>query len=99
MTEAELKALMQAGLAGDAAAHARLLAALAPRLRAYFARRMGANPGAAEDLVQETLLAIHLKRFEHRTAATVKVDGHITFPLELNMTAFLSSVAGAASSR
>ena len=62
MTEAELKALMQAGLAGDAAAHARLLAALAPRLRAYFARRMGANPGAAEDLVQETLLAIHLKR-------------------------------------
>lgn len=62
MTEAELKALMLAGLAGDAAAHARLLAALAPRLRAYFARRMGANPGAAEDLVQETLLAIHLKR-------------------------------------
>lgn len=62
MTEAELKPLMLAGLGGDAAAHARLLAALAPRLRAYFARRMGADPGAAEDLVQETLLAIHLKR-------------------------------------
>lgn len=62
MTETELKALMLAGLAGDAASHARLLAAVAPRLRAYFARRMGANPGEAEDLVQETLLAIHLKR-------------------------------------
>ena len=62
MTEAELKALMLAGLAGDAASHARLLAALAPRLRAYFARRLGTHTGAAEDLVQDTLLAIHLKR-------------------------------------
>ena len=62
LTESELKGLMLAGLAGDKAAHGRLLAGLAPRLRAYFMRRMGANASEAEDLLQETLLAIHLKR-------------------------------------
>jgi RNA polymerase sigma-70 factor, ECF subfamily len=60
-TETVLKGLMLRGLAGDAAAHAELLGALAGHLRAYFARRLGAQ-GDAEDLVQETLLAIHLKR-------------------------------------
>jgi RNA polymerase sigma-70 factor (ECF subfamily) len=59
-TEAALKELMLRGLAGDAAAHAQLLGALARRLRAYFTRR-GAEADA-EDLVQGTLLAIHLKR-------------------------------------
>jgi RNA polymerase sigma-70 factor (ECF subfamily) len=60
-TETVLKGLMLRGLAGDAAAHAALLGALAGHLRAYFARRLGAQ-GDVEDLVQETLLAIHLKR-------------------------------------
>lgn len=59
-TETVLKGLMLRGLAGDGAAHAQLLAALAGHLRAYFVRR-GADADA-EDLVQETLLAIHLKR-------------------------------------
>ena len=59
-TETVLKGLMLRGLAGDTVAHAELLGALAGRLRAYFARR-GAEADA-EDLVQETLLAIHLKR-------------------------------------
>ncbi len=53
---------MLRGLAGDARAHARLLTALAGFLRAYFTRRLGAGAAEAEDLVQETLLAIHLKR-------------------------------------
>jgi RNA polymerase sigma-70 factor (ECF subfamily) len=61
-TETVLKGLMLRGLAGDAAAHAELLARLAGHLRAYFARRLGSAAGDAEDLVQETLLAIHLKR-------------------------------------
>jgi RNA polymerase sigma-70 factor, ECF subfamily len=39
-TEAELKALMTAGLGGDADAHRRLLAALAGRLRGYFRKRL-----------------------------------------------------------
>jgi RNA polymerase sigma-70 factor (ECF subfamily) len=66
-TEATLRALMRRGLAGDAAAHARLLGALGDRLRAYFARRLGPDAAETEDLVQETLLAIHLKRDTYDT--------------------------------
>jgi len=53
---------MLRGLAGDATAHAQLLGALGGHLRAYFARRLGPGAAETEDLVQETLLAIHLKR-------------------------------------
>ena len=53
---------MLRGLAGDANAHAQLLGALSGHLRAYFARRIGPGVAETEDLVQETLLAIHLKR-------------------------------------
>lgn len=60
--EAELKAWMLAGLAGDAAAHRRLLSALAPRLRAYFRARLSGRADEAEDLTQETLIAIHTRR-------------------------------------
>lgn len=58
----ELKALMLAGLDGDAAAYARLLTALRGRLHGFFARRMGGRAGDAEDLVQETLIALHARR-------------------------------------
>jgi RNA polymerase sigma-70 factor (ECF subfamily) len=58
--EAELKALMIAAQAGDGAAQTRLLTLLAGRLRAFFARRLGTPD--VEDLVQEALLAIYLKR-------------------------------------
>lgn len=63
MSEAEprLKALMVAALGGDQAAYRALLGALAPHLRGYFARRLG-SAADAEDLVQETLIAIHTKR-------------------------------------
>ncbi len=60
--ESELKALMLRGLAGDAGAHGRLLSELSGYLRRYFARRLGADAADVEDLVQEALLAIHLKR-------------------------------------
>jgi RNA polymerase sigma-70 factor, ECF subfamily len=60
--EARLKALMLRGLAGDAAAHADLLGTMTGYLRGYFARRLGRDAADLEDLVQETLLAIHLKR-------------------------------------
>lgn len=56
---------MTAALAGDDVAYHRLLAALTPVLRANARRtlsRMGAPTGDAEDVVQETLLAIHLHR-------------------------------------
>ena len=60
--EARLKVLMLRGLAGEAAAQGELLSALSTALRAFFLRRLGSNAADAEDLVQETLLAIHLKR-------------------------------------
>jgi len=56
-----LKTLMLAALAGDAAAYGKLLSALTPHLRAYFGRRLG-QVAETEDLVQETLIAIHTKR-------------------------------------
>ncbi len=64
--ETRLKALMLAALSGDAAAYRALLAALTPYLRAYFARRVGMAD--AEDLVQETLIAIHTRRATYDTA-------------------------------
>jgi len=61
----EWTGLMRASLAGDAAAYQRLLGAIAPVLRAN-ARRALARAGQpidqSEDIVQEILLAVHLKR-------------------------------------
>lgn len=53
---------MVAALAGDAAAYTALLSALDGHLRAFFRRRLHADPERAEDLVQETLLAVHNQR-------------------------------------
>jgi len=56
---------MRAAIAGDAGAYRLFLEAVTPYLRAL-TRRRGARFGAAgsdaEDIVQEVLLAIHLKR-------------------------------------
>lgn len=60
--EAQLQAWMIDGLDGDAAAHIRLLRAVVPLLRAFFGRRLPDQRADAEDLVQETLLAVHEKR-------------------------------------
>jgi RNA polymerase sigma-70 factor (ECF subfamily) len=63
--ELELKGLMLASLEGDAAAHRSLLNQLSGRLRAYYRSKLvsiGRGGAEAEDLVQEALLAIHLKR-------------------------------------
>src|SRR4051812_44460263 len=61
-TEAALKALMLLGLDGDAPAYRLLLSQLGGRLRVYFERRMRDAPGDVEDLVQETLMAVHTRR-------------------------------------
>lgn len=56
---------MQAALAGDAAAYRRALTLLTPLLRSSVRAglaRCGRGPDAVEDIVQETLLAVHLKR-------------------------------------
>src|SRR5262245_31466844 len=69
--EAELKSLMIAGLAGQASAHRALLDRLSRYLRAYFKGRLaraGRSAGEAEDLVQEALLAIHVRRHTYDPA-------------------------------
>ena len=58
-------AWMRAATSGDAAAYRQFLAAVTPHLRAmarHRCRALGASEGDAEDIVQEALLAIHLKR-------------------------------------
>ena len=65
-TEERLKALMLGALAGNEASYGSLLADLTVRLRAYYGRRLGdAHASAAEDLVQETLIALHARRFTY----------------------------------
>ena len=67
----ELKALMLASLDGNAASYRSLLDRLSSRLRAYYKGKLGRfGRGAteAEDLVQEVLLAIHLKRHTYDTS-------------------------------
>jgi len=56
---------MRAALAGDAVAYKRLLTALTPFLRRVCLKacaRNGIATGEVEDALQETLLAVHLKR-------------------------------------
>ena len=61
MDEDRLKVLMAASLDGDGAAHAALLRALTPSLRAFYRGKMGTDD-MVEDLVQETLIAVHFRR-------------------------------------
>ena len=60
--EAHFKALMLRGLDGDAAAWRVLLTDLGQHLRAWFGRQLFDGGADAEDLVQETLIAVHAKR-------------------------------------
>src|SRR5260370_12940096 len=63
--EPELRSLMVGGVDGDEGAHKALLTRLSANLRAYFKThlaRTGKGPADAEDLVQETLIALHTRR-------------------------------------
>lgn len=65
-TETRWRELMLASLDGDAAAYRSLLAELTVYLRRWFARRLGSAYAAqAEDLVQDTLLAVHTRRMTY----------------------------------
>jgi RNA polymerase sigma-70 factor, ECF subfamily len=59
------EALMSAGIAGDASAYRRLLSEITPFIRAAVRRtfsRGGLGAVETEDIVQDVLLAVHLKR-------------------------------------
>ncbi len=60
--EAALKALFLKGLAGDQAATRAFLTEAAALLRAFFRARLRGRTDDAEDLVQETLVALHTRR-------------------------------------
>lgn len=60
--EAQLRELLVAGQRGDATAYAGFLRETASLLRPFFRRRLAHYPDEVEDLVQETLLALHNKR-------------------------------------
>jgi RNA polymerase sigma-70 factor (ECF subfamily) len=52
---------MIASRAGDSASYRTLLNEVGAHLRAYYRRRLGSGAAEAEDLVQETLIAMHTK--------------------------------------
>lgn len=66
--EDELRALLMAALSGNNTAYAAFLQRSSGHVRAYFRRRLSAFPDDVEDLVQETLLALHNQRHTYRPA-------------------------------
>lgn len=57
-----LRDLLLAGLTGDERAHRRFLMEAAPLLRGFFRNRLRGGGEDVEDLVQETLVALHSRR-------------------------------------
>lgn len=60
--EGLLRPLWLRAQSGDESAYREALSAIAGRLRSYLRRRMQGTPDDVEDLVQETLFALHLQR-------------------------------------
>jgi len=65
--EETLRASLLLALAGDNEAYAAFLTRSGAHLRAYFRRRLVTSPNEVEDLVQETLLALHNRRHTYQT--------------------------------
>jgi RNA polymerase sigma-70 factor (ECF subfamily) len=66
--EDRLRGLLVQGLDGDAAAYRAFLRDLASHLRGFLRRRLQRLPDEVEDLVQETLLAVHNQRHTYDRA-------------------------------
>jgi RNA polymerase sigma-70 factor (ECF subfamily) len=69
--EEALRASFLLALAGDNEAYAAFLTQSSGHVRAYFRRRLVAFPDDVEDLVQETLLAVHNRRHTYRASEPV----------------------------
>lgn len=67
-TEDQLRQLLIRGLADDAPAYHAFLRSLSAHLRAFLRRRLSGLPDEVEDLVQETLLAVHNQRHTYDAA-------------------------------
>ena len=66
-TEGRLRDLLIRGVAGDAVAYHAFLRELSTHLRGFLRRRLTRLPDEVEDLVQETLLAVHNQRHTYAT--------------------------------
>lgn len=64
--ESRLRALLLAGLDGDAQAYHAFLRALGAHLRAFLRRRLYRLPDEIEDIVQEILIAVHNGRHTYQ---------------------------------
>jgi RNA polymerase sigma-70 factor (ECF subfamily) len=60
--EERLRSLLLGGLGGDGAAYQAFLKDLSAHLRAFLRKRLSRLPDEVEDLVQESLLAVHNQR-------------------------------------
>jgi len=69
--EAELSGLLRAAIAGDERAYADFLHRIAALVRGFVRRKIVQGGVDPEDVVQETLLAIHVKRHTWRPDAPV----------------------------
>jgi RNA polymerase sigma-70 factor (ECF subfamily) len=74
--EDRLKALLVRGLAGDAGAYHAFLQDVSGHVRAFLRRRLAQLPDEVEDLVQETLLAIHNQRHTFDPAQSLSAWVH-----------------------
>ena len=66
-SEDQLRTWMVEGLDGNERSHTALLRALAPVLRAFYRRRV-CDSDAIEDIVQDTLIAVHTRRMTYDPA-------------------------------
>ncbi len=73
---ARLKDMLMRGLAGEALAYQAFLKEMSSHLRAYFRKRLARLPDEVEDLVQETLLAIHNKRHTYDAGQPLTAWAH-----------------------
>jgi RNA polymerase sigma-70 factor (ECF subfamily) len=75
-SESRLRELLVRGLSGDEPVYHLFLKELSGVLRAYFRRRLAGLPDEVEDLVQESLLAIHNQRHTYDAAQPLTAWAH-----------------------
>jgi RNA polymerase sigma-70 factor (ECF subfamily) len=90
--EDRLKELFSRALGGDGAAYHAFLESLSGLLRAFLGRRLARLPDEVEDLVQETLLAVHNQR--HTYDPTLPVTAWVHAIARYKLIDFLRRRAG-----
>lgn len=74
--EIQLKNWFIESISGNEKSYSQFLTALTPYLRGFFRKRMQSCPDQVEDLVQETLIAIHIKKHTYDTTLPISAWIH-----------------------